>query len=204
MRASHIRRRLAPTLLASIPLLAAASSSALAQQQNQSIWSFAAGVGLAAPLGGWRGDLEPGREYRLSVGRTRNGSPWTFELELANHPFDFAEPALTARNDGSVRGYIRSTSVGLGVRRLVAERPGLSSWLSAGLALHSVRTSTWEEGPLNSPTSLRDEFVPGLNVGLGVGFGRLRLQPVLDARLRYVLLGERPLLSVPITLGLRF
>jgi hypothetical protein len=204
MRAPLIRRRVTLTLLASIPPFAIPSSGALAQQQNQSTWSFTAGVGLAAPVGGWRGDLEPGREYRVSVGRTRTGSPWTFELELATHPFDFAEPALAARNDGSVRGYIRSTSVGLGVRRLVAERHGLSSWLNAGLALHSVRTSTWEEGPLNSPTSLRDEFVPGLNVGLAVAFGRLRLQPVLDARVRYVMLGERPLLSVPITLGLRF
>jgi hypothetical protein len=204
MRTAHIPRRVALTLVASVSTLAGAASIAAAQQQNHSVWSFTAGVGLAAPVGGWRGDLETGREYRIAVGRTRTESPWTFELELASHPYDFAEPGLAARNDGSVRGYVRQTSIGLGVRRLVGERPGLSGWLSAGVGLHSVRTSTWPEGPPTSPTSLRDEFAPGLNVGLGVALGRLRLQPVLDARVRYVMLGERPLLSVPITLGLRF
>lgn len=204
MRPARIRRRVTLTLVASVSTLTAAASFASAQQQNQSGWSFTAGVGLAAPVGGWRADLETGREYRIAVGRARAGSPWTFELDLATHPFDFTEPGLAARNDGSVRGHIRQTSLGLGVRRLVAERAGLSGWLRAGLGLHSVRTSTWEEGPGNSPTSLRDEFVPGLNVGIGVALGRLRLRPVLDARVRYVMLRERPLVSVPITLGLRF
>lgn len=187
---------------AAFALLALAPAETVAQEK--SAWSLTGSVGLAAPLGAWRSDLNAGQEYRLSLSRRRGTSPWIFEAEVATHPFDFSARGLASRNDGSTRGYIRQTSVGLGVRRVLLERPAVSSWLSGGLSLHSIRTSAWRDTPLPSPTLLRDEFVPGFHLGTGVALARWRVQPVFDVRLQYVTLSERPLLSVPIAVGLRF
>jgi hypothetical protein len=187
---------------AAFALIAIAPAETVAQEKPA--WSLTGSVGLAAPLGAWRSDLSAGREYRLSLSRRRATSPWIFEAEVATHPFDFSASGLASRNDGSARGYIRQTSLGLGVRRLVLERPAVSSWISGGLSLHSVRTSAWRDTPLPDPTLLRDEFVPGFHMGAGIAFARWRVQPVFDVRLQYVPLSDRPLLSVPLTIGLRF
>jgi hypothetical protein len=195
-------RRLVVASLASFVTVALAAAQGSAH--DKSTWSLTGSVGLAAPLGAWRSDLDAGRAYRLAVSRSRGGSPWIFEAELARHPFDFSETGLTARNDGSARGYIRQTSLGLGVRRLVIERTALSGWFTGGLSLHSVRTSTWRDAPLRDHTLLRDEFVPGLNLGVGLALGRFRVQPLVDVRLQYVALRERPLISMPVAIGLRF
>lgn len=60
MRTTQIRRRAVLTLAAPVSALLTAASIASAQQQNQPVWSFTGGVGLAAPVGEWRGDLETG------------------------------------------------------------------------------------------------------------------------------------------------
>ena len=52
MRTTQIRRRAVLTLAAPVSALLTAASIASAQQQNQPVWSFTGGVGLAAPVGG--------------------------------------------------------------------------------------------------------------------------------------------------------
>ena len=172
--------------------------------QSASTWSAGGSLGLAAPVGGWRGDLEPGSEYRVAFTRRRVNSRWALEGELARHAFTFADDALAAREDGSARGFIRQTSLGVSLRYALVERSGLSTWVRGGVAAHSVRTSLWRDSPVSDPVLLRDEYVPGFSAGLGVALGPFRVQPVAEVRLQLVALRERPLVSVPIAVGLRF
>ena len=194
------RSVLVPALWAATVVLAAS----IADAQGSSAWSATGSLGLAPPLGGWNTDLDPGTEYRLSVSRWRPGSRWALAAELTHHAFTFADEALARRNDGSARGFIRQTSLGLGVRYAVVERSLLSSWVGGTVSVHSVRTSLWREDPSRSPVLLRDEYVPGLSAGVGLAVGPFRLKPVAEVRLRVVALRERPLVSVPIAVGLRF
>lgn len=175
-----------------------------AEAQNESAWSVSGSLGLAPPIGGWSNDLDPGTEYRLSLTRRRVSSRWAFEAALTRHSFTFTDEALAARDDGSARGFIRQASLDVGVRYVLVERSALSTWVRGGVAAHSVRTSTWRDTPLRSPLLLRDEYVPGLSAGLGLALGPFRLKPVVEVRLRLVALRERPLISVPIAVGLRF
>ena len=205
MRCPHsagIRSTLALLVISSTFTVGASSTSA----QSRSTWSASGTLGLAAPVGGWRSDLDPGTEYRIAFARRRENSRWALEAELTRHAFTFADDALAARQDGSARGTIRQTSLGLGLRYALLERSGLSTWVSGGVAAHSVRTSLWRESPVRDPVLvlLRDEYVPGLSAGFGIALGPFRLQPVAEVRVRFVALRERPLVSVPIAVGLRF
>jgi hypothetical protein len=178
--------------------------ASIADAQGGPAWSATGSLGFAPPLGVWNTDLDPGTEYRLSVSRWRPGSRWALAAELTRHSFTFADEALARRDDGSARGFIRQTSLALGVRYALVERSLLSSWVSGNVGLHSVRTSLWREGPIRSPVLLRDEYAPGLSAGFGLAVGPFRLKPVAEVRLRVVALRERPLVSVPIAVGLRF
>ena len=189
-------------LLAVSSTLTLGTSSTSAQ--SRSTWSASGTLGLAAPVGGWRSDLDPGTEYRVGFARRRESSRWALEAELARHAFTFADDALAAREDGSARGSIRQTSLGVGLRYALLERSGLSTWVRGGVAFHSVRTSLWRDSPVRDPVLLRDEYVPGLSAGFGIALGPFRLQPVAEVRVRFVALRERPLMSVPIAVGLRF
>ena len=131
-------------------------------------------------------------------------SRWALEGELVRHAFTFADDALTARQDGSARGAIRQTSLGIGLRYALVERAGLSTWVSGSVAAHSVRTSLWRDSPVSDPVLLRDEYVPGASAGFAIALGPFRVQPVVEVRVRFVALRERPLVSVPIAVGLRF
>jgi hypothetical protein len=195
-----LRSILTLTILSSTLTVGARTAGA----QSESTWSAGVTLGLTTPVGGWRGDLEAGTEYRVTVTRQRVRSRWAAEGELARHAFTFADAALAARQDGSERGVIRQTSLGIGLRYAVVERSELSTWVSGGVAVHSVRTSLWSESPISDPVLLRDEYVPGLSAGLGIALGPFRVQPVAEVRLRLVALRERPLVSVPIAVGLRF
>src|SRR5687767_4474601 len=185
-------------------LWAAVVGVSIADAQGGSAWSATGSLGLAPPVGRWNTDLDPGTEYRLSVSRGRPGSRWALAAELTRHSFTFADEALARRDDGSVRGFIRQTSVGLGVRYALVERSMVSSWMSGNVNLHGVRTSLWHQDPSRNPVLLRDEYVPGLSAGVGFAVGPFRLKPVAEVRLRVVALRERPLVSIPIAVGLRF
>ena len=200
IRIGNRRSILAATLWAATVVVGAS----IADAQGGPAWSATGSLGLAPPLGGWNTDLDPGTEYRLSVSRGRPGSRWALAAELTRHSFTFADEALARRDDGSARGFIRQTSVGLGVRYALVERSLLSSWVSGNVSLHSVRTSLWHEDPSRNPVMLRDEYVPGLSAGVGFAVGPFRLKPVADVRLRVVALRGRPLVSVPIAVGVRF
>jgi hypothetical protein len=175
-----------------------------AAAQDRPSWSIGAALGLAAPTASWGDDLEAGTEYRLTVTKQRATSPWALQGEIARHAFTFADASLAARQDGSDRGYIRQTSVSLGLRYTLVARSHLETWASSSVALHSVRTSLWRDGPISDPVLLRDEYVPGLSAGLGIALGPFRVQPVAEVRLRLVALRERPLVSIPLSVGVRF
>jgi hypothetical protein len=172
--------------------------------QDHSAWLVGGSLGLAPPVGGWRNDLDPGTEYHVSLTRRRVSSRWALEAALTRHSFTFADEALAARDDRPASGFIRQTSLGIGVRYALVEHSALSTWVSGGVAAHSVRTSLWRDSPIRDPLQLRDEYVPGLSLGLGLALGPFRIKPVAEVRLRLVALRERPLMSVPIAVGLRF
>ena len=204
MPRTHFRRPrslLAALIGLSLPLALGGRSAAA---QDQSMWSVGAALGLVPAAASWRDDLEPGTEYRLTVTRQRATSRWALYGEVARHAFTFDDASLAARQDGSDRGHIRQTSLGLGLRYTLLARSKLTTWASTGVALHSVRTSLWRDGAISDPVLLRDEYVPGLSAGLGLALGAFRVQPVAEVRLRFVALRERPLLSIPIAVGLRF
>ena len=178
--------------------------ASVADAQDGPAWSAMGSLALTPPLGGWKTDLDPGTEYRLSVSRWRPRSRWALAAELTRHSFTFADEALARRDDGAERGVIRQTSLGLGVRYTLVERSLLSTWVSANASVHSVRTSLWRAGAIPSPLLLRDEYAPGLSAGFGLAVGPFRVKPVAEVRLRVVGLRERALVSVPIAVGLRF
>lgn len=191
-------------LLAALGTATAVLGASIADAQGSPAWSATGSLALAPPLGGWNADLDPGTEYRLSVSRWRPGARWALAAEVTRHSFTFADDALARRNDGSARGFIRQTSLGLGVRYALVERSLVSGWVTGNVGLHSVRTSLWREGSSQSPVLLRDEYAPGLSAGFGLAVGPFRLKPVAEVRIRVVALRERPLVSVPLAVGLRF